>query len=197
MLHIFYMPHPTRTPRFRHLPGFTLVETMISLLAFVTIVLAAFTLSGFAYNTTYANAYKSVANQATQCLIEQIRGTQYGLLKQAVTSGGTLTLKYYDPFADNGVGNAKGALKPIEITLNNNAYTKIPGIYVNTTVNADGSTATAQAMTYDLRITARQDPQGDGLSFNLIYRFDVPGSSGNFRTIEAEQPAFVANIALQ
>lgn len=193
------------TPHAPTKAGFTLVETMMSLFAFAVIMMGAIGVATFSNNTAYSNTYKTVANQAAQGFIEQIRGTKFGLQLACITpnadgSPNHIELKYYDPVRQETFGNfvpvlavAPGSPPPDETSVLA-AASPIEGVHLNTVV-VDGVTTAAVKLNMRMSVIARRDTTFDGIAYDLVYLYDMPSSGGGFRTVREVQSAYVANTA--
>lgn len=146
------------------------------------------------------NIYSNVAVQAAQGVVEQVRGTSFGLLKTAAsTPGKTVPIVYYRPAYSDGKKTTAGSVVTLDMPVNGVDYTPLDGVFINADLDASGNATRTVKMNFTVRVLMTPDTSGraDGLAVDVMYRYDSPSGSGGFKPVSGVLRSYVSNTIVE
>lgn len=185
---------PNRQTGFR--PAMTLVEVMISMGVFLVVLLGVLGLATYAHASANATVYHTIAAQAAQGVVEQIRGKAYGTLKNCCAGKEKLAISYFLP--PMGAG-ASGTTKETLFVING-PLQRVDGIFVNAALDPV-SLKPLSMQQMNCRMQIKMKPaldiaESEGMAIEVVYVYDVP-TTGGFRTVTDVRCTFVANFSVE
>lgn len=169
------------TSRRRH--AMTLVEIMIALLLFGMSVGGLFSMTTMMHRTSVSNVADSVALQAAEGIMEQVRIMPYANLQAAAAAApgtSTLTFNRYVPAQSDGTA---ARIDPQEIRVNSAAPVLLDNVDLSTAVNANYVITSHVRLPLGVRLLIREIEHGNfarGVAVELVYTY-------RYRTTDAQE----------
>ncbi len=179
----------------------TLVEVMVAMVVFVMVLLGVLGLSTFANVTAASTVYMTVATQAAQGIVEQIRGTPYGSLIRCINdpSANPLTLIYYRAPVISGKTAVAGDVEKQAIIVNSNKQVALAGVFVNAVLDSSKKPISSVKMNYSVKVNLTptlSSAGSEGVAVEVVYTYDVP-RFGGFRSMTGVHRTFVPNVSVE